>query len=178
MRSKGDDSEALQAYVKLMTEHQWAIRGFIVSLMPGSPDVDDVLQETNLVLWQKWERFESGTNFIAWSSRIARYEVMHRRDRMKRDGWVTLSDELINVLAEVKPPDKSREKLLSALDACIAKLGEKQREIIRHRYTPGKSLEQYATERGPSAGSLRIALHRIRLTLKSCIENTLAGNTG
>ena len=47
MGSKAQDPGDLQAYVKLMTEHQGNLRAFIVSLMPGSPDVPDVLQEPN-----------------------------------------------------------------------------------------------------------------------------------
>jgi len=33
--------------VKLLTGHQAQLRAFIVSLSSGSPEVDDILQETN-----------------------------------------------------------------------------------------------------------------------------------
>ena len=173
--SDSHDPEALQAYVKSMTEHQWAIRSFIVSLMPGSPDVGDVLQETNLVLWQKRDRFKPGTNFLAWASTIARYEVMHYRDRVRKTTGLPFSDELINRLVEAAPPDTSQEALLTALDGCLAKLSEKHRQIVVQRYTPGRTLEAHATSIGTSAGSLRVALHRIRQTLKQCVEKTLRG---
>ncbi|MFT5633595.1 MAG: RNA polymerase sigma-70 factor (ECF subfamily) [Rubritalea sp.] len=48
---KRKDPIELQAFIKLLTEHQANLRAFIVSLMPGSPDVADVLQETNVILW-------------------------------------------------------------------------------------------------------------------------------
>mgnify|MGYP000113776971 CR=1 FL=1 len=35
--------------------------------MPGMDGVDDVLQETNVVLWEKRATFEPGTNFRAWA---------------------------------------------------------------------------------------------------------------
>lgn len=66
-RTDAGEGGDLQAYVKLMTEHQGNLRAFIVSLMPGSPDVADVLQETNAALWQKREKFEPETNFTAWA---------------------------------------------------------------------------------------------------------------
>lgn len=179
-RKHDEDPADLQAYVKLLTENQWAIRCFIVSLMPGSPDVGDVLQETNLVLWRKRKRFELGTNFLAWASRIARYEVMHYRDRVKRTKGVPFSDELIGVLADAAPAGasgQSHEALLAALDRCLEKLSDKQRELIAQRYTPGNTLEDHAMKIGTTAGSLRVALHRVRQTLKRCVENTLAGET-
>jgi hypothetical protein len=40
---KRKDPIELQAFIKLLTEHQANLRAFIVSLMPGSPDVADVL---------------------------------------------------------------------------------------------------------------------------------------
>jgi hypothetical protein len=44
IRNSKHESEGLGAYVSLLTEHQWPLRGYILSLMPGSPNVDDVLQ--------------------------------------------------------------------------------------------------------------------------------------
>ncbi len=50
--------------------------------------VDDVLQNTNVVLWTKRNEFKHGTNFLAWAFNIARYQVKHQHGRNKRDGTV------------------------------------------------------------------------------------------
>jgi RNA polymerase sigma-70 factor (ECF subfamily) len=84
------------------------------------------------------------------------------------------SDKLVDVLAEMVPPEESDEEVTSALDGCLAKLTEKSRQLVEARYTPGRSLEQQAEQIGSSPGSLRVALHRIRAGLKRCIELTLA----
>ncbi len=145
--------------------------------MPGNPDVGDVLQETNVVLWQKRTRFKKDTNFLAWAFSIARYEVMHHRDRTKRGGWLVFSDELIDRLAEEQPADvgKSHERFLQALDACLGRLPVNQRDLIECRYMSDQSVEQYAQTTGKSSGSLRVALLRIRKALKLCIEKSLEG---
>lgn len=177
MCKSGDESKELQEFVKLMTEHQWAIRGFILSLMPGSSDVGDVLQETNLVLWQKRKQFELGTNFFGWASRIARFEVLKYRDRVRKHQGLPFSDEMLNVLAERQGISASQESRLIALENCLGKLSEKHRGIVEQRYTPGKSLEAHAEAIGTSAGSLRVTIHRIRQTLRRCVEQTLAGES-
>lgn len=100
---------------------------------------------------------------------------MHHRDRVRRHTNLPFSDELINLLAEPAQRDQSQQAFLRALDRCFEKLNEKQRNLIEQRYTPGKSLETYATELGTSAGSLRITLHRIRQALKRCVESTMKG---
>ena len=61
----GDDGLRLEEFVRELTASQGRIRAFIVSLMPGSSDVGDVLQETNLTLWKSRGRFRPGSNFLA-----------------------------------------------------------------------------------------------------------------
>lgn len=173
--SLGGDSVNLQEYVALMTKHQGNLRAFVISLIPGSAEVDDVLQETNAVLWQKRERFQSGSNFLAWAFQIARYEVHRSRDRAKRMNKIIFSDDLVALLAEEENASNSHgDRTIAALDCCLEKLSKNQREIVRHRYTPGLNLEHLAEHSGRSAGSLRVALLRIREALKHCIEQTLA----
>ncbi|MFU8892725.1 MAG: sigma-70 family RNA polymerase sigma factor [Luteolibacter sp.] len=177
MPKRKDDAEKLAEFVRLMTEHQGNLRAFIVSLIPGSPDVADVLQETNTVLWQKRDRFEPGTNFLAWAFQIARYEVLRQLHRQRRSGFVSFSEETIDMLAEIDPADHATEDLLTALDLCLDKLSPSQQELVRERYTPGHSLEDLATRTGRTAGSLRIALLRIREVLRRCIDQSLAART-
>ncbi len=161
----------LQDYVQLMTQHQSAIRAFIVSLMPGSPYVGDVQQEANLVLWKKREQFEHGTKFLAWAFTIARYEVMHHRDKVRKEGKVMISDALIESISEldVEEPAYS-EQLLNTLENCISKLKTEEREVVAHRYTKGTNLENLSKMLNKSSGSLRINLFRVRSTLKKCIK--------
>lgn len=174
MNFPAEKPDDLQFYVKLMTEHQVNLRAFIVSLMPGSPDVADVLQETNAALWQKRGKYKEGTNFIAWAFQIARYEVYRQRDRTKRHDRLLFSLKVVQALAEENESMMSEDKLYVALDDCLAKLSEKQRELLRARYTPGKSLEKLAECSGRTSGSLRIALLRVREALKTCVERTIA----
>ena len=160
-----------------MIAHQDKLQAFIYSLIPGDSHVGDVVQNTNAVLWQKRGSFKPGTNFTAWAFKIARIQVMHQLDRAKRDGRLVFSEKLIDTIAEGNNDGASHNRLLSALEECVGKLTDHQRSLIQARYTPGHSLEKHAEELGRSPGSLRIALHRIRDLLKSCVENTLAGES-
>lgn len=157
-----------------MIAHQDRLRAFIYSLMPHSSHVGDVLQNTNAVLWQKREKFDPDTNFTAWAFKIARYQTMHQLDRDKRDGRLVFSDDLLESIAENSSEDPIQQGLMQALDGCMEKLTDHQRSLITARYSHGRSLEQYAEATGRSAGSLRIALHRIRDLLKNCVEDHLA----
>ncbi len=168
-----EEGRQLQEFVRELTASQGRIRAFIVSLMPGSPDVADVLQETNLTLWKSRERYTLGTNFIAWALTVARLEVLHQRDRSKRLGRLVLSEKLMDVLADEAPEHPPHETYLVALESCMSKLSETQREIIDARYQPKLSLEIHARLTGRNPGALRAALLRIRSLLKDCIESSI-----
>ena len=172
-KRKGDDGQQLQEFVSELTANQSRIRAFVVSLMPGSPDVGDVLQEANLVLWKSRGRYRPGSNFLAWAFTIARLEVLHHRTRVKRQRTTPLSEELLDLLSEESSEPGDQEAFLRVLEGCKAKLSEGQRELIDLRYQPGYSLEAHARETGKKAGALRVALLRIRGALRECVEKKM-----
>ncbi len=174
----GDRADrALQDYVNLITKHQNALRRFIVSLAPGSPEVDDILQETNIILWEKRAQFEPGSNFLAWAMTIAKYQVLRFRSTAGRSRILYFSDEFIIDLADRLTPKTTGSALMAALDHCMDKLDAEQRQLLTIRYTSGTSLKEHAAERGTTAEVLRVTLHRIRKMLKQCIEMTLQGQS-
>ena len=170
------DDQQLQEFVRELTANQGRIRAFVVTLMPGSPDVGDVLQETNLVLWKSRSRFRPGSNFLAWAFTIARLEVLHHRARVKRRREPLISDELLELLAEDVPPTGDHEAYLNALEDCKSKLTDAQRALIDYRYTPGYSIEAYSMKTGRAASALRVSLMRIRAALRACVEKSLDQN--
>ena len=64
-------------FVELLTQHQRKLYGYIYTLVPNATDSDDLLQETNLVLWKKRSEYKLGTNFMAWACRIAFFNVQN-----------------------------------------------------------------------------------------------------
>jgi RNA polymerase sigma-70 factor, ECF subfamily len=54
-------------FVGEIDRHQAALRACVISLMPGMDGGSDVLQETNLELWEKRPQLRPGTNFGAWA---------------------------------------------------------------------------------------------------------------
>ena len=165
-------------FVGQITRHQTALRAYIISLMPGMDGVSDVLQETNVVLWEKRGKFQPGTNFRAWAFKIARYEVKTHRRKMLSLGLTLLDEDLAEQLAErgEETPEKLDERL-RALDKCLNRLEDNGRQLVEHRYHSEASLEEFATRSGRSTESLRVTLFRIRAALKKCINNELAINS-
>lgn len=163
-------------FISLITQHQAPLRGYIISLMPGVEGVSDVLQETNLVLWEKREGFKPGTNFTAWSYTIARFQVKNHRRKILRHYKVnnTLDEDVAEELAEhcALTPESSEQRI-QALEGCVKKLRSEDQELVRHRYQKNSPLAEYAESLGRSVSSLSVTLHRIRQKLRGCVNAKL-----
>src|SRR5437868_3311369 len=142
------------AFVRLMTEHQGRLFGYIFSLL-GDPDAaNDVLQEANVVLWRDSKEFQLGSNFKAWAFRIAHFQVMAWRQRQIRDRLV-FEDDMLEVLAfAARDADESFDSRQKLLTGCLEKLTAPHREMVRRRYAEGTDLQSIATERGMTANAV------------------------
>ena len=161
-------------FVALLTSHQTALRLYVASLLPGSPEVGDVAQQANITIWHKRSEFEPGTNFRAWIFAIARYKVLDFRKQKLRDSPLCFSEEMEEIMAaELPAAADDLDARQVYLRECLGELKPAQRELIEHRYFHHTPLEQYARSVGRSAGGLRVTLHRLRETLARCIESKL-----
>lgn len=172
------EARQLAEFVGEISRHQAALRAYIISLMPGMDGVSDVLQETNLILWEKRAKFQPGTNFGAWAFTIARFEVKTHRRRLRKAGLILMDEDLAESLAGrlakryAENPDEADQRL-RALDKCLGRLAPGERELIEHRYFTESSLDEFATLCGRSVESLRVTLFRIRAALRKCINDEI-----
>lgn len=159
-----------EEFVNLFTKTQRKLYLYILSQV-GSPDVaEEILQNTNLVIWSKYHQFEIGTNFQAWSCQIATYEVLKYRQQLSRSK-IQFSDEFVSQVASASEEalyfsDEER----AALQNCLEKLRKKDRELIQQRYKPGSKAKDLADQIGRPANSVYQSLGRIRRTLLECVR--------
>ena len=169
-------SRESDGFVRLMTEHQGRLFGYIFSLL-GNPDAaNDVLQETNVVLWRDSGEFRSGSNFKAWAFRIAHFQVMAWRQRQIRDRLV-FDDEMLDVLSfAARDSDETFEARQKLLTGCLEKLAPPHREMLRRRYAEGTPLGSIAKDRGMTPNAVMQALFRIRQSLMTCVARYSEGS--
>ncbi len=171
----GLQSDKTQQFVKLLTGHQSALRALIVSIIPGSSDVQDVLQDTNVVIWEKMDDYEPGTNFKAWAFAIARNMVKAQLRKTKRDQSPALREDIIQAVSETwyqRTSQSISDKEL-ALEQCLDLLSKSESDLVSARYSEEKSLEKHAAVIGKTAQSLRASLFRIRVKLRECVQKRI-----
>jgi RNA polymerase sigma-70 factor (ECF subfamily) len=164
-------------FVQVFTRHQRRLYLYILSQVPSPIAAEEILQEANVVIWSKFRQFQPGTNFLAWSTQIANYEILKHRTKRKRDRLM-FSDEFIHQVAEeALERSDELERRRAALVHCIEKLRPADRELIQHRYAPGETGKNLAEALGRPANSVYQSLGRIRRTLWECVQRRLAAET-
>ncbi|MBI1375542.1 MAG: sigma-70 family RNA polymerase sigma factor [Phycisphaera sp.] len=159
-------------FVRVLTDRQPALYGYIFSLLPNRDAAWDVLQETNLSLWKKCDGEEEIHNLDALAHEVARYEVMTWLTKNRRDK-LRFSDEVVRLMAEDAAARPARADKRAALRECLRDLPEHTRELVQRRYAPGGSVQTLADALGRSTAAVSQALYRVRNALKRCIEHRL-----
>jgi RNA polymerase sigma-70 factor (ECF subfamily) len=173
--SAGTPMDSGEELMVLIASSQKPLFAYIRTLIGPTPDVEDILQEVNLVLWRKSHEFDGRGQFLSWACHIAYLQVLayfqkRRRERCVRFEEYVLADLASDTAAEVERIDDR----LEALQSCLAKLSSSRRRMILLRYEEGGSVQKVAGELERPAGSVRLALHRVRQQLADCIERKLA----
>ena len=169
-----DGSEALsQNEIELSIEAiQSDLRGYIISLSGHGGDCDDIIQETNLFLWERSDDFKRGTSFKAWAFRIAYFKAMaYRRDQVRRGEVVFSEDIMQEISAQAAAHFGRRRSQIRALRHCLSKLGSHELSILKIKYLSKTSLTKFAKQTGKSINGMHKTISRTRLKLRSCIEN-------
>ncbi len=168
-------SENEGEFERLLATHQGRLFGFIRSLTGAGTDVDDILQNTNRVLWEKAATFTIGTNFRAWAFQVARYQVLQTRAKLRREGErVPFSDDLMETLAvRAEEKESAFARRQQYLKLCLDKLPDRQREVMERRYFDEESVQGIGGSLGMKANAISQLLYRGRENLLHCIEGQL-----
>ncbi len=157
-------------FVQLLTSHQSRLYAYALSLLGDRSQAEDVVQETNAVLWRKAHDFKPGTNFGAWMLKVAYFQVMAHRRRLTRDRLVFDDDFLHDIAEDAKRQCEWQLEKQRRLGDCIEKLTQRYKELIRRRYAEGATLKSIAAQSGQSENSIKQALFRARAALIECVK--------
>lgn len=162
-----------EEFVQLFSRSQRRLFLHILAQVSNPADAEEILQDTNVVIWSKFEQFQQGTNFIAWSFQIANFEVLKFRDK-RRSSRLFFTDELCDVIArEAESMHDDLDLRRAALNECLQKLRPQDRELIENRYAPGNKGKGVAEDVGRPINSVYQSFGRIRKTLYECVSRRL-----
>lgn len=163
----------LDEVLSLFAKYQRRLYLYISSMLVDPAASEDVLQETNIVVWRKFDQFQPGTDFRTWVFQIAFYEVRKYLDRKRRTMTCFTPEILDELSAEYEREELMLELRSDALAGCVQKLLASDRVLIEQVYGRGLDVVELAQETGRERTSIYRSLRRIRQLLFECVERTL-----
>lgn len=165
--------EQVDGFIRLLGQNQRRLFLYVMSLVPNWNEAEEIIQETNLVLWREFGRFQPGTNFPAWACKVAFHQVLSWRKRKQRDRLEFSPAFLEAVAEEVSSSADVLEERSHLLAQCIEHLQPVHRDLLQSRYREGLSIEAIAGKFERTVEAVYRALSRIRHSLHECVGRSL-----
>ena len=169
---RSDDSNApQQRFLSLFLRSEQEIFRYVAALVPNVTDAEDIVQQTALSLWEKFDAYDPKQPFTPWACRFALNKARQWIER--RQCWQALLDhglaeELAQRRQELQP---EFERRLTHLEVCLGKLPSEQRSLVVAYYYERADIESLAGRTGRTAAAIYKMLQRIRQALQLCVES-------
>jgi RNA polymerase sigma-70 factor (ECF subfamily) len=153
------------------------LRGFLLSLVSDFSLVDDVVQETFLVVTAKAEKFQRGTNFRAWAWTIARNKALQLLEKAAPPDERFTPDVIEALCAHESAERWPPEEQLRRLAECVQRLAPRAREAVDLRYQQAHRPPEIARRMGWTVDAVHVALSRARVFLRECMSRRIIEGT-
>jgi len=170
-RHFGDQNAAQQRFLSQFLRSEREIFRYVAALVPNVADAEDIVQQTALSLWEKFDAYDPNQPFTPWACRFALNKArqwMERRQRWQALLEGGLAEELALRREELRPELDAR---LKHLEGCLNKLPDEQRSLVEGYYHRRDGIEKLAENSGRTVAATYKTLQRIRQALQLCIEN-------
>ncbi len=166
----GDQNAAQQRFLSMFLRSEREIFRYVASLVPNVPDAEDIVQQTALALWEKFDAYDPSQPFTPWACRFALNKArqwIERRQRWQALLQSGLAEELMERREALRPEIEVR---LRHLESCLGKLPVDQRELVEGYYYHRTGIEALSDSSGRTVQATYKALQRIRLSLLICVD--------
>jgi RNA polymerase sigma-70 factor (ECF subfamily) len=172
-----DDETHMARVERMVLEHQARLRAHIFA-RTGNPEVtDEIAQDVFLVALRRMDEFDESRPAYPWLKGIARNELREHWRRQARDSRIhrleaSLAARWMDREESTQAAEPVRSRL-EALQVCTDRLSSRARSLIRMVYDEGLNCAQVAERLRRGAGAVRMAIHRVRMALRACVESKL-----
>lgn len=170
-----DRNAAQQRFLSLFLRSEREIFRYVAVLVPNVADAEDIVQQTAVALWEKFEAYDPNQPFTPWACRFALNKAkqwIERRQRWQALLASGLAEELARRREELRP---ELERRLRHLEGCLGKLPENHLSLVEGYYYRREGIEKLAEDSGRTVAATYKTLQRIRQSLQVCIENAAKG---
>ena len=182
VRSPGSDELELlarvaerdvQAFEKLYRLYQPRLTRFLTTLLKRPPLIEEVLDDTMMVVWQTADRFRGSSKLSTWIFAIAYRKAHKARLRWPEPAEEPKVDERVS---EEAPPDEAmdQDRLRGALLRAMDQLSADHRAVVDLTYFHGLGYREIAEIVDCPVDTVKTRMFHARRRLKQAMSGTFA----
>lgn len=159
-----------QDFLRVFLANEREILRYVCVLVPSVTDAQEIVQQTAVVLWEKFDQYDTERPFTPWACRFAlnvTRQWIARRQRWKALLESGLAEELASRREQLRSEFDAR---LVHLNHCLQKLPEDQRNLVEGYYFRQLDAATVSEQAGRTIDAFYKTLQRIRRQLRDCIE--------
>lgn len=168
-------AEEKQKFTECWNDAYHLVAAYTSSLVTDSHQAEDVMSRIAVTVIKKFQHYDPTRSFEAWAMGIARFEILKfRRERARdrhffaQDMLEKIGDRCEAVFDEQTAQQRAYEKLL--LKECLKQVQGHGARAMTMRYSENLRAEEIGQRLKMTAGAVRTMLHRVRGSLRRCIE--------
>ncbi|MBI3858161.1 MAG: sigma-70 family RNA polymerase sigma factor [Planctomycetes bacterium] len=162
--------------VKGAFRHREALLSYAFALLRDWVKAEDVVQDSFIVVMNKWAEFRPGTSLFLWVRQIVHFKSLEAARAKK---LTPVEEELLACVAasmqrglDEKIADLQRLRR-QALQRCISHLDPRSAGLLSGFYAESLSCESLAQLHRRSVNAVRLSLSRLRKQLHDCVRRQL-----
>ncbi|MBN1910854.1 MAG: sigma-70 family RNA polymerase sigma factor [Pirellulales bacterium] len=164
-------------FIKLWQTHRARLRGYVRASVHHPADVDEILQETSIVLWEKLSEFTPGTSFFAWAVSVARFEILRFRQK-SGNRTLMFGEPAIEALAARSAARAPRyDDFWEMLGQCMKGMTDRQRDFFHRRFILNETPREIAKQMERPPTTIYSALQKLRRQLAECLSRRFGWET-
>lgn len=171
-KAQGGD---LEAFARLVAMHQKSVRACVAVRVNTPHDADDIAQEVFLIAHRKLGELSADEPLGPWLRTVAFFLLKNHQRKIQRSPISAVEHiaELADQALVEEGHDDRDEARMAAMQHCLGKLDGTAREMVRLRYEEDLPLAEIGARLNRKHSALTMALHRLRLSLRDCVEQRL-----
>ena len=160
---------------RLWSQAQPIVGGMIAGQVPDFHDAEDLVGQVAEAVVRSFHEYDSSRPFVPWALGIAHNLVLRHYQKQSRERHTYFDEPTLQLIASahLAAADELPARM-AALRDCIQAIQGKSRRVLEMRYMHGLKPEVIADALEMKRGAVWVVLHRVRNTLKECIERKLA----
>jgi len=154
----------MKCLIRAWHKHEAELRGWLISRLGNTTDVDDLLQNVFAKAMLQGEGFCSVKNVRAWLFQVTRNALIDSH-RLKHENIELPDDVAVDSLESEAVDDLSE-----CLPRVLSELSSDDREVITRCDIEGLSQQEFATMKSMSLSAVKSRVQRARRRLRRTLE--------